>query len=142
MIRHSPKIRLRFPVGYHDLHDGVSLNFQRNGGFNWVGDETMLSEMRSIAPRIRTYADWRPEFLALAQAALSREETLKAAYYFRSAEFFMLPSDPDKRPARQRFVELARTGYGLDASDLIAVPYRDGSQSGNRIGRSGSLSKL
>lgn len=62
MIRHSPKIRLRFPVGYHHLHDDVSLNFQMNRWFNWVGDGTMLSEMRSIARRVRTYADWRREF--------------------------------------------------------------------------------
>ena len=37
-----------FPVGYYDLHPDVSLNFQMNRWFNWVGDEEMLDEMRAV----------------------------------------------------------------------------------------------
>jgi len=124
----------RFPVGFYHLHDDVSLNWQMNRWFNWVGDESMLDEMRSIAPRIRTYADWKREFLGLADTALARNEILKAAYYFRSAAFFMLPSDPDMQPTRRRFVELAQAGYGLGASDEIAVPYRDAGRAGTLPG--------
>jgi hypothetical protein len=56
----------------------------------------MLSEMRSIAPKIHTLVDWTREFLALAEMVLSRGETLKAAYYYRSAEFFMPPTGWEK----------------------------------------------
>ncbi len=124
----------RFPVGYYQLHEDPFLNFEMNRPFNRVGDETMLSEMRSIAPRIRTLADGTREFLALAETALSRGETLKAAYYYRSAEFFMPSTDPEKLPTRQRFLHLARTCYGIDAAQQLAIPYRDGSLSGTLPG--------
>lgn len=35
----------------------------------WVGEPDMLEEMRTAAPRIATYADWKREFLALAERA-------------------------------------------------------------------------
>src|SRR5215470_834564 len=92
----------QFPVGFHHFHNDVSLNWQMNRWFSWAGETTMVDEMHSIAPRIHSYGDWKGEFLALAHAALSRNETLKAAYYFRSADFFMLASDPDKQPTRRR----------------------------------------
>ena len=124
----------RFPVGYHQLHDDPFLNFKMNGPFSRVGDETMLSEMRSIAPKIRTFADWTREFLALAETALSRGETLKAAYYYRSVEFFMPPTDPERQPMRQRFLRLVRRCYGIDAAQQLAIPYRDGSLTGTLPG--------
>ena len=124
----------RFPVGYYQLHEDPFLNFEMNRPFNRVGDETMLSEMRSIAPKIRTLADWKREFLALADTALSRGETLKAAYYYRSAEFSMPPTDPEKQPTRQRFLHLTRTCYGIDAAQQLAIPYRDDSLTGTLPG--------
>ena len=53
------------PIGYHAIHPDVSLNFQMNRWFSWVGDVGMLDEMRTVAPRITTYADWQREFAAL-----------------------------------------------------------------------------
>ncbi len=125
---------VHFPVGYHQLHEDPFLNFEMNRPFNRVGDETMLAEMRSIAPRIHTLADGAREFLALAETAFSRGETLKAAYYYRTAEFFMPATDPEKQPTRKRFVQLARTCYGIDAAQQLAIPYRDGSLSGTLPG--------
>ena len=46
-------LAFRFPVGYHQLHEDPFLNFEMNRPFNRVGDETMLAEMRSIAPKIQ-----------------------------------------------------------------------------------------
>ena len=70
-------------VGYHAVHPDVSLNFQINRWFSWVGEPGMLDEMRTVAPRIATYADWQREFAALAQHALTEEHWLRAAYYLR-----------------------------------------------------------
>ncbi len=126
-----PKAELRFPpVGYYHLHDDTFLNYEMNRGFSRAGDKTMLPEMAAIAPRIRTLADWTREFRTLAEKALAGGETLKAAYYYRLAEFFMPPSDPEKQPTRRRFLQLVRAYYGIDASDEIAIPYSDGSRSG------------
>jgi len=123
-----------FPVGYYQLHEDTFLNFEMNRPFNRVGDETMLAEMRAIAPKIHTLADGAQEFLVIAETALSRGEMLKAAYYYRTAEFFMPATDPQKQSARQRFVQLARTCYGIDTAQQLAIPYRDGRLSGTLPG--------
>ena len=60
---------MTFPVGYHSLHPDASMNFQMNRWFGWVGEPDMLEEMRTAAPRIVTFADWKREFLALAESA-------------------------------------------------------------------------
>ena len=65
-----------FPVGYHDLHPDASMNFQMNRWFGWVGEPDMLEEMRIAAPRIATYADWKREFVALAERALQQGHIL------------------------------------------------------------------
>jgi len=46
----------------------------------------------------------------------------------------MPATDPHKQPARQRFVHLARTCYGINAAQQLAIPYRDGSLSGTLPG--------
>ena len=48
---------MTFPIGYHDLHPDVSMNFQMNRWFGGAGEPDMLEEMRTIAPRIANYAD-------------------------------------------------------------------------------------
>ena len=40
---------ISFPVGYHNLHPDISINFQLNRFYGWVGDESMLTEMREAA---------------------------------------------------------------------------------------------
>jgi pimeloyl-ACP methyl ester carboxylesterase len=124
-------------VGYYQIYSDPALNFRFNFWYNCyyagTGDDSMLSEMKSFAPLIKTYDDWKSQFLKMAEKAMSNGETLKAAYYYRGAEFIMLPSDPQKQPTRQQFLQLTRSFYGLD--DLrFTVPYTDGNQSGNLPG--------
>lgn len=68
-----------FPVGYHQLHFYVSLNFQMNHFYNWVGDPQMLDEMRAVSSRIDNCNDFIREFLALAEYALTNGQQLKSA---------------------------------------------------------------
>jgi hypothetical protein len=96
---------ISFPVGYHDLHPDISINFQLNRFYGWVGDESMLTEMREAAASVRECPTFTKTFLDLADKALTRRETLKGAYYLRVAEFFLLTGDPRKLPTRQRFVD-------------------------------------
>ncbi len=49
-------VTMTFPIGYHSLHPNVSMNFQMNRWYGWVGEPDMLEEMRRAAPRIATYA--------------------------------------------------------------------------------------
>ncbi len=121
---------MTFPVGYHRLHPDVSLNFQMNRLFGCVGEPEMLEEMRSVAPRISTYADWKREFVALAERASKTGHLLRSGFYWRSAEFFMRVDDPDRKGARERFLDAVRSIYAADLGERHAVPYADGKISG------------
>ena len=79
MIKTGP---ISFPVGYHSLHPDVSMNFQMNRWYSWVGEPEMLEEMHVAAKRIATYADWTREFVALAQNAQMRGHTPRAGFYW------------------------------------------------------------
>jgi len=115
-----------FPVGYYSLHPDVSLNFQMNRFSSWVGDDSMLAEMRAVVPRIHDYADFKREFLTLAERALADGQRLKGAYYLRAAEFFMLPDEAAKRPAREQFLRLMWEHYGVAETDHFSIPYERG----------------
>jgi pimeloyl-ACP methyl ester carboxylesterase len=114
-----------FPIGYYHLHQDVSMNFQMNRWFSWVGEEGMLDEMRSIAPRIASYADWKREFLALAENASRDGHVLRGGFYFRAAEFFMRPDDPDRKFARQKFLHAVRSVYAPAQIERQDVPYAE-----------------
>lgn len=119
-----------FPIGFHQLHPDVSMNFQMNRWYSWVGEAEMLDEMRGAAPRIANYTDWKREFLALAEAASAQGRLLRAGFYYRSAEFFMRPVDPDRKMARAHFLAAIGSVYGLDPNDRYQVPYSDCAMTG------------
>ena len=114
---------MRFPVGYHSLHPDASMNFQMNRWFGCVGEPEMLEEMRMVAPRIATYADWKREFVALAEHASQQGNVLRAGFYWRSAEFFMRADDPDRKGARAKFLSAVRLVYGLELGERHTVPF-------------------
>ena len=117
---------MTFPVGYHSLHLNVSMNFQMNRLYGCVGEPEMLAEMREVAPRISTYADWKREFVALAERAAKNGHLLRSGFYWRSAEFFMMIQDPDRKSAREKFLGAIRSVYRAELGERQAVPYADG----------------
>jgi alpha-beta hydrolase superfamily lysophospholipase len=123
----------RFPVGYHQLHPNVPLNFQMNRFWGWVGEEQMLEELRAAAPRIASYADWVREMLELSDKALADGRRLPAAYYARAAHFFLTPDDPRHQPALQRFLDNVLPGNGVTPDDHHLVPYQQAQLSAYRF---------
>jgi Lysophospholipase len=115
-----------FPIGYYQLHPDVSINFQLNRFYNWAGDAQMLEEMRTVAPGITSYAVFTQTFLDLAEQALSQGQTLKGAYYLRTAEFFLAPTDARKQSIRQRFVQLVLGYYKVTPAVSSRIPYESG----------------
>jgi pimeloyl-ACP methyl ester carboxylesterase len=115
-----------FPVGYHDLHPNVSINFQLNRFYNWVGDDSMLTEMRDAMADVNDYPTFTKIILDLGEKALARNEVLKGAYYLRLAEFFLLFSDPRKLPTRQRFVDLVLDRLQIAPSAYSRIPFETG----------------
>ncbi len=121
---------MTFPIGYHSLHPDPSMNFQMNRFYGSVGEPDMLDEMRMVAPRIASYADWKREFVVLAERASRQGHALRAGFYWRSAEFFMRPDDPDRKSAREKFLAAVRSVYALELGERHAVPYADGRVTG------------
>lgn len=118
------------PVGYYDLHPDVGVNFQLNRFYDWVGDPTMLDEMRATA-ELTSYDALVPAYLALAEARFARGAALQGAAYLRIAEFFTAPGDPRKQALRTRFIGAVKDHYGVPAADLI--PFGDGKISSYRF---------
>ena len=123
-MRDDQKLFDRFPVGYHTLHPNVSLNFQMNRFWNWVGDQPMLDELREAGKRITDYDDWARVMFELSDTSLAAGRTLPAAYYAKMAIFFLRDSDPRVKPAFERFRDNVLAGNGVTAADTHQVPYR------------------
>jgi hypothetical protein len=115
------------PVGYRDdLHPDISVNFQMNRFYNWVGDESMLTEMKEAAKGITDYSTFSKTFIDLGEKTLAQGSTLKGAYYLRLAEFFIQTGDPRKLPERRHFVDLVLEFFAVPASANSHVPYESG----------------
>lgn len=121
---------MTFPIGYHSLHPDVSMNFQMNRWYGWVGEPDMLDEMRTAAVRITSDADWKRESVALAERAAQQGHALRAGFYRRSAEFLMQADDPDRKSAREKFLKALRSVYGAELGERHAVPYAHGRHTG------------
>jgi pimeloyl-ACP methyl ester carboxylesterase len=115
-----------FPIGYYDLHPDISINFQLNRFYGWVGDDSMLTEMREAVAGVNDYPEFTKIVLDLGEKALARHQVRKGAYYLRLAEFFLLFSDPRKLPTRQRFVDLLLDHLQIAPSAYCGIPFETG----------------
>ncbi|RKD31067.1 alpha/beta hydrolase [Lacrimispora algidixylanolytica] len=122
-----------FPIGFYHLHPDFSIDFQMNRFYNWTNDETMLEEMRNASSTILSYNDLIKSFVELGEISLRKKETLKAAYYFRGAEFYLPESDPNKQELRKQFITLVRDFYGITKNQHYMIPYENGFLSAYRI---------
>jgi pimeloyl-ACP methyl ester carboxylesterase len=112
-----------FYYGYYDdLHPDLGVNFQLNRWINYLGSDA-LDDMREVAARLKDYPSYVQAFLDLADKALRQGRKLHAAYYYRSAEFFMWANDPRKEPTRDKFVQLALEWWGIQDRDRYTIPY-------------------
>jgi pimeloyl-ACP methyl ester carboxylesterase len=119
-----------FHVGYDDhLHRDPLINFQLNRWISYLG-EGVLDELKAVAPRLADIPALRQEFLTLAEKAQEKGRNLQAAYFFRSAEFFMRKDDPLKESTRRKFKRLLWEYYQIDESNYHEVPYKDGTVQG------------
>jgi hypothetical protein len=117
----SASTRFEFPIGYYELHPDISINFQLNRFYNWVGDDSMLTEMRETLGGVKDATDY-PMFtrlvLDLGEKALARHEVLKGAYYLRlgvcaaEARYF------DEKMRAWQLIMAVKSG---DADQLFAV---------------------
>ncbi|SHK48242.1 Lysophospholipase, alpha-beta hydrolase superfamily [Desulfatibacillum alkenivorans DSM 16219] len=114
-----------FHVGTYDFHPESNINFQLNRQISLGGGR--MEDIRAVSPKIKNLDDWKREFLALARLAEQEERWKHAASYYRGAEFFMTPGDPDKEWAYDQAAALFEkiVGADLDSGALVveAAPY-------------------
>lgn len=127
------EITARFPVGYYALHPNISLNFQMNRFWNWVGEAQMLEELREAGKTVAGYDEWVRVMSALSDTALSAGRRLPAAYFSKMATFFLDPGDPRYRPAVKRFLENVLAGSSVTPDQEHRVPYQQAQLSAYRL---------
>jgi len=111
-----------FPVGYHTFNPVTIINFQLNRWYS-LG-YTRVGDMISAGEQIRTFGDWKRVMTGMAEKAVAEERWINAAFYFRAAEFFVLPDDPDKEVLYDRFIDLFyNKAFAGEPIEKHAVPY-------------------
>jgi hypothetical protein len=113
------------PPGYHRLHPDTSVNFQLNRWLAWMTPQA-LPDVAAAAAHRNGYADLTRAFLELGDQLLAQDRRLDAAFCYRAAEFYLLPDDQRRAPARRRFLQLIRGVYGISPRHTTKVPYGGG----------------
>ncbi len=111
--------RFEFPIGYRHLHDDANYNFQLNRWLTYWDE----GEVRRIAPQISDLATWKSVLLSAAKTSESEGRALNAAFFYRAAEFFIAPDDPDKLIAYNRFSELFYSEVNNLPMTRVDIPY-------------------
>jgi esterase/lipase len=110
-----------FPVGYYEFHKNQVFNFQLNRWYS-LG-YARFEDMQEAGRKIETFDDWKQEMVKLAEEAVSGGRIMSAAFYYRAAEFYAFPDDPDKEPLYDKFIEYFYKAFEHDAIERFEVPY-------------------
>lgn len=115
--------RFSFPVGYQRFHRNQLFNFQLNRPYS-LG-YARLEDLHAAGQRIATFDTWKSEMLRLAMNAISEGRLMNAAFYYRAAEFYVFPDDPDKQPLYDRFSELFARAFEDHEIERIRISYQE-----------------
>jgi pimeloyl-ACP methyl ester carboxylesterase len=113
--------KFTFPVGYYKFHRDQLFNFQLNRwhSLGYAGFEDFVEAGKSI----KTFKDWKREMLKLAERAVAEGRLLRAAFYYRAAEFYLLAEVPEKELLYDRFSDLFYRAIRSDNVERLQVPY-------------------
>jgi pimeloyl-ACP methyl ester carboxylesterase len=111
-------------VGYNAYHRDQLFNFQLN---RWHSlGYTRHEDMVEAGSKIRNFADWKREMLGFAEKAVTENRLMNAAFYFRAAEFYTTPRDPDKEALYDMFSKLFYEAIWGDGVIRDKVLYKGG----------------
>ena len=113
--------RFEFPVGYRHFHRKQLFNYQLNRWYSF--GYAAYGDFLSAGRRIKTFGDWQREMLQLAEHTASGGDLLRAAFYYRAAEFYLLDDVPEKTALYDRFQQLFYAAIGGDPVERLRVPY-------------------
>jgi pimeloyl-ACP methyl ester carboxylesterase len=110
-----------FPVGYRRFHGDQLFNFQLNRPY--ALGYARAEDLEEAGNAIGTFAEWKTEMRRQATEALARGRLMNAAFYYRAAEFYTFPDDPDKQPLYDRFSELFYRAFAEQRIERIQIPF-------------------
>lgn len=113
-----------FPVGYMPFHREKVFNFQLNRWYSLGYGR--YDDLAQAAMNIENFDDWKVELIKLAQNAEKENSMLNAAYYYRAAEFYISPDDPDKMKIYEKFAGLIHPILIRDGIEIQETPYEKG----------------
>jgi len=113
-----------FPVGYRSFHKNQLYNYQLNRPYS-LG-YARAEDLEKAGKKISSFDDWKSEMLRRAEKALADNRLMNAASYYRAAEFYTFPDDPDKEPLYDRFSELFHRAFENHEFKRLDVPYGAG----------------
>lgn len=114
---------LTFPVGYHNFHDDKHINYQLNRWYSLGYFE--FEKTSEIGQQVSGLSDWKEVLESFGEQATLNGTLLEAAFYYRAAEFFTLPSDPDKDELYNRFTARFYAAVEGDNFKKVSIPYED-----------------
>ncbi len=119
-----------FPITrFHHFHKDANINFQLNR-FLIPGLEDMFAE---IGRQVENFDDWKKLFCAKAAAFEKKGNTDYAMGLYRAAEFFMDPSDPDRKIAFEKFLNFFYQSKEGKNIERMSVPYENNHLHGFRL---------
>jgi pimeloyl-ACP methyl ester carboxylesterase len=111
-----------FPVGYHKFHKNQVFNFQMN---RWHSlGYARFEDFVEAGKHIKKFKDWKREMLRLAERAVAEGMLLRAAFYYRAAEFYLLTEGPEKELLYDKFSELFYQAIHNDNVERLRVPWK------------------
>ncbi len=114
-------IEFTFPVGYLRFHEDQLFNYQLNRPYS-LG-YARSEDLKEAGKRIGTFPDWKAEMFRQAKVAISEGRLMNAAFYYRAAEFYTFPDDPDKDRFYEQFSELFYQVFEAYGIERIQIPY-------------------
>lgn len=109
---------------FYQLHPDIGMNFQMNRVLTYGEQAGCLTEIREIAARIHTYADWYLEWFGLAQRLEQNGRFLHAANAYRMAEFFLTDSQVEKEKCYLKFKQCFYQAVDSTEFAQVAIPYQ------------------
>lgn len=112
-----------FPVGYHKFHKKKLFNYQLNRWYSFGYAD--YADFIEVGKKIKTFADWNREMLRLAEKAIDNNMLLRAAFYYRAAEFYLLAEVPEKELLYEKFNNLFYKAIRNDNVEKFIVPFEE-----------------
>lgn len=112
-----------FPIGYHKFHKDKLFNFQLNRWYSF--GYARFEDLVEAGKMISSFDDWKREMIKLAELAVDEKMLLRAAFYYRAAEFYLLEDVPEKTQLYEKFNHLFYEAIQNDDTERLTVPYND-----------------